>query len=31
VGHPRFIVDVMLGSLARWLRVLDLDADYDRG
>lgn len=26
---PRFIADVMLGSLARWLRVLGLDVCYD--
>ncbi len=26
---PRFIVDGMLGSLARWLRLLGYDADYD--
>jgi len=25
---PRFVVDVMLGSLARWLRRLGYDADY---
>jgi hypothetical protein len=30
MDHPRFIVDVMLGSLARWLGALDLDAAYDR-
>jgi uncharacterized protein with PIN domain len=26
---PRFEVDGMLGSLARWLRLLGYDADYD--
>jgi len=26
---PRFVADVMLGSLARWLRVLGLDVHYD--
>jgi len=26
---PRFVVDGMLGSLARWLRLLGYDADYD--
>jgi len=26
---PRFIADVMLGSLARWLRVLGFDTLYD--
>jgi hypothetical protein len=30
VSRPRFIADVMLGSLARWLRVLDFDTAYDR-
>ena len=25
---PRFVVDVMLGSLARWLRRLGYDTDY---
>ena len=25
----RFVVDGMLGSLARWLRILGYDADYD--
>lgn len=28
-GDPRFIADVMLGSLARWLRVLGFDVHYD--
>lgn len=27
-GSPRFIVDAMLGSLAKWLRILGYDADY---
>jgi hypothetical protein len=27
-GPPRFAVDVMLGRLARWLRVLGLDATW---
>lgn len=27
---PRFLVDVMLGSLARWLRILGYDAAYVR-
>ena len=26
---PRFVIDGMLGSLARWLRLLGYDADYD--
>jgi uncharacterized protein with PIN domain len=26
---PLFVVDGMLGSLARWLRILGYDADYD--
>jgi uncharacterized protein with PIN domain len=26
---PRFLADAMLGALARWLRVLDVDAAYD--
>jgi uncharacterized protein len=26
---PRFLADTMLGALARWLRVLDVDAAYD--
>ncbi len=25
---PRFVIDGMLGSLARWLRLLGYDADY---
>lgn len=28
--EPRFIVDNMLGSLARWLRILGYDTAYDR-
>jgi uncharacterized protein with PIN domain len=28
---PRFLADVMLGSLARWLRILGLDVEYDSG
>lgn len=27
-SHPRFICDVMLGSLARWLRLLGYDTLY---
>lgn len=27
--HPRFLLDVMLGRLARWLRALGHDAAYD--
>jgi uncharacterized protein with PIN domain len=27
-GPTRFVVDGMLGSLARWLRILGYDADY---
>lgn len=27
--EPRLIADAMLGSLARWLRALDLDVTYD--
>jgi len=26
---PRFLADAMLGALARWLRVLDVDVAYD--
>ncbi len=26
---PRFLVDAMLGSLARWLRILGFDTAYD--
>ena len=29
VVRPRFAVDAMLGRLARWLRVLGLDASYE--
>jgi len=28
--EPRFFADVMLGSLARWLRILDYDTVYSR-
>jgi uncharacterized protein with PIN domain len=28
-GAPRLLADAMLGSLARWLRVLGLDTAYD--
>ena len=28
-SEPRFMVDAMLGGLARWLRVLGYDAAYD--
>ena len=28
--RPRFLVDHMLGSLARWLRMLGYDARYDK-
>ena len=28
-SEPRFMVDAMLGSLARWLRVLGYDTAYD--
>lgn len=27
---PRFVVDSMLGKLARWLRAIGYDTDYDR-
>jgi uncharacterized protein len=30
-GEPRFLADVMLGGLARWLRVLGHDADWEPG
>lgn len=30
-GPPRFMVDAMLGGLARWLRVLGYDAAYEAG
>jgi uncharacterized protein with PIN domain len=30
-SNPRFLVDVMLGKLARWLRVLGWDAEYVKG
>ena len=29
-GPPRFMVDSMLGALARWLRTLGYDAAYER-
>jgi len=29
-NNPRFIADVMLGSLARWLRILGFDTIYFR-
>jgi len=29
-NEPRFIVDNMLGTVARWLRILGYDAVYDR-
>jgi uncharacterized protein with PIN domain len=29
MARPRFLVDAMLGSLARWLRILGFDAAYD--
>ncbi len=29
-GRPRFAADAMLGSLARWLRLLGYDTTYDR-
>ena len=28
-GEPRFIADAMLGRLARWLRLLGYDTEYD--
>lgn len=28
-GEPRFMVDAMLGGLARWLRILGFDAAFD--
>jgi uncharacterized protein len=27
--EPRFLADVMLGTLARWLRILGYDTEYD--
>jgi uncharacterized protein len=27
--QPRFLADVMLGSLARWLRILGYDTEYE--
>ena len=29
-ARPRFVADVMLGGLARWLRMMDCDVFYDR-
>ena len=29
-GSPRFIADHMLGSLARWLRIMGYDTVYDK-
>jgi len=29
-SEPRFIVDTMLGTLARWLRILGYDVIYDK-
>jgi uncharacterized protein len=29
--RPRFAVDEMLGSLARWLRIMGYDAAYEKG
>ncbi|MEM0004246.1 MAG: Mut7-C RNAse domain-containing protein [Desulfurococcaceae archaeon] len=29
-NEPRFIVDTMLGTVARWLRILGYDTVYDR-
>ncbi len=29
VSDPRFLVDAMLGGLARWLRILGFDAAFD--
>ena len=26
---PRFLVDSMLGTLAKWLRILGYDTEYD--
>ena len=28
-GEPRFMVDAMLGGLARWLRIMGFDTAYD--
>ena len=30
MDHPRFISDVMLGRLTRWLRILGFDTVYFR-
>jgi uncharacterized protein with PIN domain len=29
-AHPRFVADHMLGSLARWLRMMGYDTVYDK-
>jgi len=29
--EPRFLADEMLGSLARWLRIMGYDTEYARG
>ncbi|MEM4516988.1 MAG: Mut7-C RNAse domain-containing protein, partial [Desulfurococcaceae archaeon] len=29
-NEPRFIVDTMLGTVARWLRILGYDTVYDK-
>jgi uncharacterized protein with PIN domain len=31
VSNPRFVADHMLGSLARWLRMIGYDTVYDKG
>ncbi len=31
VATPRFVADHMLGSLARWLRMMGYDTVYDKG
>ncbi len=31
LSSPRFLADAMLGSLARWLRILGLDCEYWTG
>ena len=31
MDHPRFLADEMLGSLARWLRMMGYDTEYSRG
>ena len=30
-GKPKFIVDTMLGDVARWLRIMGYDTRYSRG